>query len=158
MVDSMASNISERNGNRSEAVAAQERARAVRRYLSALDTRRPGRTTAKTSESILHRIHHVDTLLMSADPVARLHLTQERIDLHAEQLRIATSPEPDFAELEEAFVRAARSYGERHGLTYSAWRQIGVDAAVLERAGIVPSKPPRPPRPTEAPTAADASP
>ncbi|HVE93352.1 MAG TPA: hypothetical protein VNB24_00425 [Acidimicrobiales bacterium] len=154
----MASHNSERNGNRGDTPAAQERARAVRRYLSALDMQRPGRSAAKTSESILHRIHHVDTLLMSADPVSRLHLTQERIDLHAEQLRIAASPEPALAEFEEAFVRAARSYGERHGLTYSAWRQIGVNADVLERAGIIPTKSPRATKPTEAPIPTDASP
>lgn len=153
----MARQTSERNGNRGDAAAALERGRVVRRYLSALDMRRPGRSAAKTSESILHRIHQVDTLLMSADPVARLHLTQERIELHAEQLRLASGAASDLAELEEAFVSAARSYGERHGVAYSAWRQIGVDAAVLERAGIVPAKSPRPPKPTETPLSADAS-
>jgi hypothetical protein len=153
----MGSHTSERNGYRSDAAAAQERARAVRRYLSALDMRRPGRSAAKTGESILHRLHQVDTMLLSADPVARLHLTQERIDLHAEQLRIATAPSPEFEELEEAFIRAARAYSERHGVTYSAWRQIGVDNAVLERAGIAPTRAPRAAKPVESPVPSDAS-
>ncbi len=38
--------------------------------------------------------------------------------------------------LEEDFVRVAAGYGERHGMTYESWRQTGVDADVLARAGI----------------------
>ncbi|MBA2608863.1 MAG: hypothetical protein H0U92_08000, partial [Actinobacteria bacterium] len=122
-----------------------DRARIVRRYLSALDARKPGRTSARTAESIQHRMHQVDTLLLSADPVQRLHLTQERIDLHAEQLRLNTSAGGDFDALEKAFVRVARNYGDRHDVMYSAWRQVGVDNEVLGKAGIVPAaKPARP--------------
>lgn len=88
-------------------------------------------------------MHQIDTELLSADPVRRLHLTQERIDLHAEHLRLTTGAE-QLAELEKAFVRVARAYGERHDITYSAWRQVGVDAEVLAKAGIVTNKAPRP--------------
>jgi hypothetical protein len=84
-------------------------------------------------------MHQIDTELLSADPVRRLHLTQERIDLHAEQLRLTTGSE-DLAELEKAFIRVARSYSDRHDVTFSAWRQIGVDADVLAKAGIVTNK------------------
>ena len=38
--------------------------------------------------------------------------------------------------LEEEFVRVAAGYSERHGMTYESWRQTGVDAGVLARAGI----------------------
>jgi hypothetical protein len=38
--------------------------------------------------------------------------------------------------LEDGFVEHARSYGERKGISYAAWREIGVSAAVLKRAGI----------------------
>ena len=34
------------------------------------------------------------------------------------------------------FVKVARSYSERQGITYTTWREIGVDAAVLSKAGI----------------------
>ena len=120
-----------------------DRARVVRRYLSALDAQRSGRTTAKTAESLHFRMHQIDTQLMSADPVQRLHLTQERIDLHAEYLRLTTGSS-DVPELEKAFVRVARGYGDRHGITYSAWRQIGVEADVLAAAGIKPTTKVRP--------------
>lgn len=113
----------------------KDRDRVVRRYLSALDAQRPGRTPAKTADSVHLRMHRIDTDLMSADPVQRLHLTQERIDLHSEHLRLLSNT-ADIAELEKAFVRVARGYGDRHGITYSAWRQVGVGADVLSAAGI----------------------
>jgi hypothetical protein len=122
---------------------AHDRARVVRRYLSALDAQRLGRSTAKTAESLHLRMHQIDTELMSADPVRRLHLTQERIDLHAEYLRLTTGSS-DLSELEKAFVRVARGYGDRHGISYSAWRQIGVDSEVLAAAGIKPTTKMRP--------------
>ena len=135
----MAADVPERPvGTDSGGGNSHDRARLVRRYLSALDAQKPGRTTARTAESVQHRMHQIDTLLLSADPVQRLHLTQERIDLHTEHLRLTTSANGDFAELERSFVRVARSYGDRHGLTYSAWRQIGVAADVLAQAGIKP--------------------
>ena len=42
----------------------------------------------------------------------------------------------DIGELEAGFVAVAKSYSERKGLTYSAWREAGVDARVLKQAGI----------------------
>jgi hypothetical protein len=96
-------------------------------------------------------MHQVDTLLISADPVQRLHLTQERIDLHAEQLRLATAASTDFDQLEKSFTRVARAWGDRHDITFSAWRQVGVDTEVLARAGITPA--PKPARPQAAPGA-----
>ena len=42
----------------------------------------------------------------------------------------------DHAALEDAFVKVARSYSERQGISYTTWREIGVDAAVLSKAGI----------------------
>jgi hypothetical protein len=38
--------------------------------------------------------------------------------------------------LEKAFVKVARAYSERNGISYSAWREIGVDPAVLKKAHI----------------------
>ncbi len=34
----------------------------------------------------------------------------------------------------------AKSYGERKGISYEAWRQLGVPAEVLKRAGITKSE------------------
>ena len=42
----------------------------------------------------------------------------------------------DIASLEKAFTKVAKSYGERKGISYSAWRQVGVSAPVLQQAKI----------------------
>ncbi len=108
----------------------------MRRYLSALETDRPGRGVKRTADAIGNRITKVDELLVSADPLSRVHLTQERIELHAEYVRVTNGNHPDLSQLERDFVRVVRSYGDRNGITYAAWRQVGVDAKVLELAGI----------------------
>ena len=42
----------------------------------------------------------------------------------------------DMGELESGFVKAAASYGGRRGISYAAWREVGVPAAALKAAGI----------------------
>ncbi len=42
----------------------------------------------------------------------------------------------DIEALEAAFVAVARPYSERKGLTYAAWRAVGVKPRVLRAAGI----------------------
>ena len=34
------------------------------------------------------------------------------------------------------FVKVAASYSERRGITYAAWREIGVTPEVLKKAGV----------------------
>ncbi|MDQ3306880.1 MAG: hypothetical protein M3499_00725 [Actinomycetota bacterium] len=123
-----------RSGSRRPASADQER--LVRRYLSALETSKPGRGVKRAADAVGNRITKIDELLVSADPLTRVHLTQERIELHAEYVRITNGNHPDVSQLERDFVRVVRSYGDRHGITYAAWRQVGVEATVLEQAGI----------------------
>jgi hypothetical protein len=41
-----------------------------------------------------------------------------------------------FDDVEEEFVRYAAAYAEQRGLRYRQWRDAGVSAEVLERAGI----------------------
>jgi hypothetical protein len=112
----------------------REESRAVRRYLEALAAHKPKRGRKRTSESIQARLDQIDRRLPQADPLTRVHLVQERLDLETELS--SKGDAVDLASLEEAFVKAARGYGERKHLTYSAWRAAGVDANVLRRAGI----------------------
>lgn len=123
-----------RGGGRKATTFDQER--VVRRYLSAVEVARPGRGTKRTADAIGNRITKVDELLVSADPLRRVHLTQERIELHAEYVRISNGNSGDLSQLERDFVRVVRSYGDRNGITYAAWRQVGVDPKVLERGGV----------------------
>jgi hypothetical protein len=108
----------------------------VRRYLAALETERKG-GKRRLADSIANRILKIDELLVTADPLSRLHLTQERIDLHGEQIRYANGASDDVSSLEKQFIKVARSYADRLGISYAAWRQVGVDPEVLERCGIV---------------------
>ncbi|HVT78054.1 MAG TPA: hypothetical protein VHD87_13550, partial [Acidimicrobiales bacterium] len=57
------------------------------------------------------------------------------IDLEAELERLEGST-VDIDALEAAFVQVADAYGKAKGISYAAWREIGVDPAVLKRAGI----------------------
>ncbi|MDQ4096678.1 MAG: hypothetical protein M3144_02250 [Actinomycetota bacterium] len=80
------------------------------------------------------RLAAIEESLGTADPLTRLHLIQERMDLERELASAGDSV--NLQELEEGFVAAAEPYGRRKGITYSAWRELGVDASVLRQAGI----------------------
>ena len=42
----------------------------------------------------------------------------------------------DMEAIEAAFVKVAAAYSDRQGISYSSWREVGVPASVLKRAGI----------------------
>jgi hypothetical protein len=42
----------------------------------------------------------------------------------------------DLAKLETEFVKVAAEYGSKKGIAYSTWREMGVPADTLRRAGI----------------------
>jgi hypothetical protein len=112
----------------------REQGRAVRRYLEAIEAHKPKRGRKRTTESMQRRLSTIEEQLANADPLTRLHLVQERMDLQRE---LSTSDNGvDLQELEDAFVAAAEPYGRRKGITYSAWREAGVDPSVLRKAGI----------------------
>ena len=56
------------------------------------------------------------------------------MDLTAELERL--NEKVDLTELENGFVDAAKGYSQSKGLTYTAWRSVGVPAELLQRAGI----------------------
>jgi hypothetical protein len=112
----------------------RDEGRAVRLYLEAIEEQRPRPGRKRTTESITRRLTVVAEKLADADALTRLHLLQERSDLEAELVRAGTTD--DIAELEARFLKVAKSYGERKAIGYAAWRAAGVDAEVLEKAGI----------------------
>lgn len=108
--------------------------RAVRVYLEALTANRPKRGRKRTPESIAARLDKIESEIVDANPVQRLQLVQERIDLEHE---LAASAETvDLSALEAEFVAAAKDYSERKGISYAAWREAGVPATTLKAAGI----------------------
>jgi hypothetical protein len=108
--------------------------RAVREYLESLRANKPRRGRKRTPDTIKARLSAIDKELVDADPLGELKLRQERRNLEVE-LRARTSGF-DHNAIEKAFISVAKSYGERQGISYSAWREVGVDAAVLKKAGI----------------------
>ena len=112
----------------------REQGRAVRRYLEALDAHRPKRGRKRTAESVQKRLEAIEDKLADADPLSRLQLVQERLNLQRELAAVDRAV--DLSALEDDFVAAAGPYGQRKGISYAAWRETGVDPSVLRRAGI----------------------
>jgi hypothetical protein len=107
---------------------------SIRRYLNALQDHKPRRGRKRTPESMKRRLAAIEKQLETSDALTRLNLIQERLDLE-HQLE-SSQDAVDMKALEDDFVRTAKVYGERKGISYAAWREAGVDAAVLRRANI----------------------
>jgi hypothetical protein len=108
--------------------------RAVRLYLEALEANKPKRGRKRTPETVQKRLDRIAIELPDADPLKRLQLTQEQLDLEAELASTSTSV--DISALEKDFIAAAASYAKRKGISYGAFRTVGVSPAVLRAAGI----------------------
>ncbi len=108
-------------------------ARAIKAYLRALESRHPGRPV--TAESLQRRIQQLEQKIATEqDPLAKVEFRQQRLD--AEQALADLDSRADFGSLEAEFVKYAGSYSDRKGISYTAWRDSGVSAAVLRQAGI----------------------
>lgn len=112
----------------------REQGRKVRDYLAALEQeRRPGRQLDRST--IEQRIAQIQERIDGEpDPAKRVEQIQKRLDLEERLVELGDAPDMDA--LEEGFVDAAKEYSERKGISYPAWREAGVPAAVLKQAGI----------------------
>ena len=106
----------------------------MRDYLEALRVNKPKRGRKRTGETIEKRLAAIEEQLATADGLTELRLVQERIDLGNELAAMGDGA--DVAATEAAFVKVAKSYSERQGISYTAWREVGVQPAVLKRAGV----------------------
>lgn len=107
--------------------------RVVRQYLEALEVRQSG-GRRRSKESLQKKLAAVEQDLESAEAVGRLHLVQERINL--QKAIEAAEQNVDIDALENGFIDIAASYSERKGISYQAWREVGVSPKVLQAAGI----------------------
>ena len=108
--------------------------RIVRDYLEGLRATKPKRGRKRTPETIRKRLDAIAVELASASPLDELLLVQERRDLEAELA--AKSNAIDMDALENDFVDVAKSYSESKSISYASWRDVGVPASTLKRAGI----------------------
>lgn len=113
----------------------REQSRIVKDYLSALEAHQPRRGRKRTPDTIEKRIAQIsDRLDFEDDPLTRLQLVSEREQLEHELSRLQGQNE--LPELEKKFVRVAADYANRKGITYTAFRQVGVPPDVLRTAGL----------------------
>lgn len=117
----------------------REQGRAVRAYLEALESHKPKRGRKRTTESISKRLADIEDEMPTADPLKRLQLAQERLGLQ-DELAAQSSNGVDLEELEARFVEVAAGYAQRKGISYAAFREVGVPAATLKAAGIARSR------------------
>ncbi len=112
----------------------RQQGRAVRDYLAALnEEKKPGRRV--DPDTLAQKITHVqDQIARETDPAKRVEHIQKRLDLEAQQAD--ASGQVDAEALQQGFIEAAKEYSQRKGITYSAWREAGVPAAVLKAAGV----------------------
>ena len=112
----------------------RDQSRAIAAYLDALENNKPKRGRKRTPESIDKQLAALDEKLSRANAISRLSIIQDRIDLLAAKENLQN--DVDLSTYEEDFVDVAAQYGQRKGISYAAWRELGVPASVLKRAGI----------------------
>src|ERR1035441_1397927 len=122
------------SGHKAALARGRAESASVRHYLEALETSKPKRGRKRTPASIDKRLAAIETQLAAADALTKLHLLQERKDLVDERTRV--DQVKDLSALEKQFIKVAKGYGERKGITYGTWQAAGVSAAVLHSADI----------------------
>ena len=108
--------------------------RAINRYLDALKAGKGKRGRKRTPASIEARLSKISRTFDAATPMQQLELTQERMNLEAEKVRLETRA--DLTALEKEFISVAKGYAARRGISYSAFRSMGVPADVLSKSGV----------------------
>lgn len=123
-----------------EQLAAMGRGRrasaAVGAYLEALEQHKPRRGRRVSPEELERRIQDAKaTIASSPSALQRLNATQELMDLER-RLEEARTPQVDLSGLERDFVEYGAAYAESKGISYEAFRSVGVPPSVLKEAGI----------------------
>lgn len=108
--------------------------RVVSRYLEAVVAGKGKRGRKRTPESISLQITRIDKEISAATAIRKLELTQRRADLVLEKERLLARV--DLTSVEKDFVKVAKSYAARNGISYASFRSLGVPAEVLKKAGI----------------------
>ena len=109
---------------------------AIRNYLKALEQNAPQRGRKRTTESVGRQLATLEGELAGASVTKRLGLIQQRIELEADLEALSQASSVDLTALEAGFATYAAAYGGRRGISYAAWREIGVSSVTLKLAGI----------------------
>jgi hypothetical protein len=107
----------------------------VDRYLSAVNTpKRRGRKVSR--DALVERLAEARARAKSATGVEKVLAAQDVRDLQARIADMNDASGNDIKSLEAAFVKIAKRFGENRGIGYGAWRDAGVPATVLKKAGV----------------------
>jgi hypothetical protein len=114
----------------------REQSRAVAAYLEAIEANRPKRGRKRTIDTVKRQLAETNAELDESTGIRRVELVQRRRDLEVELATMQAGGGPDIAALEKAFVKHAKGYAARKGISKAAFREVGVPADVLKRAGV----------------------
>lgn len=122
------------NAHKEALAKGRAQGKAVRDYLAALEEgSKPGRRLSEAE--LTEKVGTLNQQIEEEDnPAKRVELIQKRLDYEERLAKMEDRPDVDA--LEKAFVEAAGEYSERKGISYTAWREAGVPAAVLKQAGV----------------------
>ncbi len=104
-------------------------------YLAALNVpKKRGRTVSKAvlEQRLVQARSHAKT----STGLEKVLAAQEVRDLHARLAQVSTASATAAKGLESAFVKVAKTFSEKRGIRWSAWRDAGVPGDVLKKAGI----------------------
>lgn len=112
---------------------ARSASNVVKRYLDAMKNRNGARGDAEAQVRRAQGKLATVRGKLAAEPAsfARLRLLQQERDLLREVDSLGSVPQ-----LEAEFIQLAPVVASEYGIEYATWREAGVDAAVLEKAGI----------------------
>ena len=107
----------------------------VDRYLDAVNT--PKQRGRKVSAATLtQRLAAAKAGVKTARGVDRVMAAQTVRDLEKRIAQLNATNAVDIKALEAAFIRVAKKFSQNRGIGYGAWRDAGVPASVLQRAGV----------------------
>ena len=107
--------------------------RAVRSYLEALDQNRPPARSPAHAGFDREAPEAVEAEL--ADAAAPADCSSSRSAWISSASSTGSTP-PTTSPASSGFVKVAKGYAERKGISYAAWRELGVSPDVLRKAGI----------------------
>jgi len=107
----------------------------VNSYLAAINTpKKRGRRVSKAT--LDQRLTAARARSKAATGVEKVMAAQEVRDLQAKLAQVSTTSGVDTKRLEADFVKIAKKFGENRGIGYGSWRDAGVSAVVLKKAGV----------------------
>lgn len=124
--------------HKSALVNGRTEGKIIREYLELVEVLKPRRGRRRTKDSISKRLSQIEAEINGAEPLKRLHLIQERLNLRKELSRFRTRE--DYLAVEKAFINVARPFSVRNHVTFEAWKEFGIDPIVLNKAEIFPSQ------------------